>query len=156
MYVIHCTVLLRDQPVPGFQSVQTSKKSRQEGKNKQQKMMEREMGRACKHLLEYLSLPTTVYLGHFQKKTFYTGSTSLSFFNSLAAFLQLFSTCFVRLTLYCLSDNLAGEFLVVHQQPFRAFFWMAQTRKSQTYLDITLHSTYFCKSHLSTLIYKVQ
>ena len=49
------------------------------------------------------------------EKPFYTGSTSQSFFNSLAAFLQLFSTCFVRLTLYCLSDNLAGEFLVVYQ-----------------------------------------
>ena len=49
------------------------------------------------------------------EKPFYTGSTSLSFFNSLAAFLQLFSTCFARLTLYCLSDNSAGEFLVVYQ-----------------------------------------
>lgn len=49
------------------------------------------------------------------EKPFYTGSTSRSFFNSLAAFLQLFSTCFVRLTLYYLSDNLAGEFLVFYQ-----------------------------------------
>ena len=54
-----------------------------------------------------------------------TGSTSVSPFNSHATFLQLFSTCFIRLyfkytyiwhlTLYCLSDNLEGEFLVVYQ-----------------------------------------
>lgn len=69
---------------------------RQGAKNKQQKMTEREMGRACKHLFEYLSLPTMVYFGHFQKKTF-PGSTSLSLFNSYAGFMQLFPTSFMRL-----------------------------------------------------------